>query len=97
MPWNSYDSYIAPSSLSTTATIAMNKDQNSTLSAVGFKLKAYTVKQLSELCGVTAKTFHRWIKPIAEQIGRRQGYFYNITQVRCIVAHLGVPGDVVID
>ena len=97
MPLNSYDSRIASSSLSTTATIAMTKEQNSKLSGVRFSLKAYTVKQLSELYGVTAKTFHRWIKPIAEQIGRRQGYFYNITQVRCIVAHLGVPGDVVVD
>jgi transcriptional antiterminator len=70
----------------------MNEEKNSILSGASFLLKAYTLKQLSELYGVSAKTIRRWIEPITEQLGMKQGHFYNISQVKCIVTHLGVPG-----
>lgn len=75
----------------------MNTDLKSSLSGVTFTLKAYTVKQLSELYGVSAKTFRRWLEPFSKSIGEKRGYFYNISQVKCIVSHLGVPGDIVVD
>lgn len=75
----------------------MNPDQKSNLSGVGFSLKAYTVKQLSELYGVSAKTFRRWLQPFVKSIGEKQGYFYNISQVKCIISNLGTPGNVSVD
>lgn len=64
---------------------------------IAFPLKAYTVKQLSELYGVSTKTFRRWLSPFSSKVGTKQGYFYNISQVKCIVQHLGIPGSVVVD
>ena len=64
------------------------------MTAVQFFLKAYSVKQLSEIYGVSTKTFRRWIAPFKSHIGDKQGYFYNIAQVKRIVQTLGVPGAV---
>ena len=75
----------------------MNAALKSSLSGVPFNLKAYTVKQLSELYGVSAKTFRRWLEPFAKSIGEKKGYFYNISQVKCIVSYLGAPGNIVVD
>ncbi len=75
----------------------MSKDTKSTLSGVTFPLKAYSVKQLSELYGVSAKTFRRWLSPFKKDVGEKQGNFFNISQVKCIVSHLGVPGSVVVE
>ena len=34
----------------------------------------------------------RWLKPFEEQIGERQGRYYNINQVKIIIGKLGMPG-----
>ena len=75
----------------------MKKETKSEVSGVSFPLKAYTVKQLAELYGVSSKTFRRWLVPFNKKIGTKQGYFYSISQVRRIVEHLGVPGNVIVD
>lgn len=72
----------------------MNTESSSTLSSVPFPLKAYTVAQLSVIYGVSKKTFRRWIEPISESVGEKQGYFYNISQIKTIVTYLGVPGNI---
>ncbi|MBS1616247.1 MAG: hypothetical protein JST06_09045 [Bacteroidetes bacterium] len=75
----------------------MNQKNQSNITGISFPLKAYTVRQLADLYGVTTKTFRRWIAPFNEAIGDRHGHFYNIIQVKCIVQNLGVPGDVVVE
>ena len=75
----------------------MKQDINSPATSVHFPLKAYTVKQLSELYGVSPKTFHRWIAPFLEDIGEKKGYFYTISQVKTILKHLGVPGTFIVE
>ena len=75
----------------------MSAEPKSSLSGVSFPLKAYSVKQLSELYGVSAKTFRRWLAPFNKDIGEKQGNYFNISQVKCIVQRLGVPGSVVVD
>ena len=75
----------------------MSETQKSSLSGVSFSLKAYTVKQLSELYGVSTKTFRRWLTPFSKEIGEKHGHFYNISQVKCIIIRLGIPGDVVVE
>jgi hypothetical protein len=75
----------------------MSRNNKSTLSGISFPLKAYTVKQLSEIYGVSTKTFRRWLAPFSEDIGQKLGYFYNVTQVKLIVQHLGVPGEITVD
>ena len=75
----------------------MSESHKSSLSGVTFSLKAYTVKQLSELYQVNEKTFRRWLIPFTKEIGEKHGHFFNITQVKCIVTRLGIPGDVVVE
>lgn len=67
------------------------------ISGKGIELRPYTAKQLSELYGVDVKTFRSWLKPFANEIGEKKGYFYNIVQVRCIFNHLGLPGNFITD
>lgn len=62
-----------------------------------FKLRAYSPKQLSELYEVSAKTLKKWLQPILSDIGERQGRYYNITQVRRIIQHLGIPGTFTVE
>lgn len=75
----------------------MKKVAKSEVSGVAFPLKAYTVKSLAEVYGVSAKTFRRWLAPFHKKIGEKQGYFYSISQVKSIVEHLGIPGNVIVD
>lgn len=49
------------------------------------------MKDLCKIYKVGDKTMRRWLKPIAHQIGQRQGHLYNVTQVTIIFRHLGVP------
>ncbi len=56
------------------------------------EVKPYTLKEISSIYGVCDKTLKRWLKPFKEEIGERQGRFYNVTQVRLIFDRLGLPG-----
>jgi len=57
-----------------------------------FPMRAYTAMELSRIYKVCKKTFMRWLKPFEEQIGERQGRYYNINQVKTIIEKLGMPG-----
>jgi transposase len=71
----------------------MKQETTNTSPSTTFKLRAYSPRQLSELYEVSTKTFRRWLQPIEAQIGERQGRYYNISQVKCILQHLGIPGN----
>lgn len=57
-----------------------------------YPLKAYKAKELSELYGVCRRTFVKWIKPFAAEIGKRKGHIYTVMQVEIIFEKLGLPG-----
>jgi len=57
-----------------------------------FPMRAYTAMEMSRIYKVCKKTFMRWLKPFEEQIGERQGRYYNINQVKTIIEKLGMPG-----
>jgi hypothetical protein len=57
-----------------------------------FPMRAYTAMELSRFYKVCKKTFMRWLRPFEEQIGERQGRYYNINQVKTIIEKLGMPG-----
>jgi len=55
-------------------------------------VKPYTMKELCSIYQVSDKTMRKWLRPFAEQIGKRQGHIYNVAQVVIIFTNLGVPG-----
>lgn len=54
-------------------------------------VKPYSTKELAEIYGICDKTFKKWIKPFLDEIGIKQGRYYNVIQVKIIFAKLGVP------
>lgn len=58
-----------------------------------FRLRPYTLAELSIVYGVCKRTMRKWLKPFIGEIGERQGQFYSIAQVRIIIDRLGLPGD----
>lgn len=58
------------------------------------RLKPYGVKELCYLYEITDKTLKRWLKPFNQDIGTRNGRYYNVIQVEIIFTKLGVPRDV---
>ena len=55
-------------------------------------VKPYTIGELADLYNVSVRTFRTWLKPFQEEIGKRIGHTYNVTQVRIIFKKLSVPG-----
>lgn len=54
-------------------------------------LKPYNTRQLAKLYDVSAETFRKWIKPFAAEIGKRNGYYFSIGQVKIIFQKLHLP------
>ena len=57
------------------------------------EIKPYKHKELSDLYGVSKKTFTKWLTPFKEKIGKRQGHYYSVEQVKIIFFSLGVPSS----
>ncbi len=55
------------------------------------QLRGYSLPELANLYQISSRTFKKWIKPFAAEIGKRQGRFYNVNQVKTILANLGFP------
>ena len=55
------------------------------------EFKPYTIKQISVIYGVSLQTIRRWLIPFHDKIGKRQGHFYNVNQVRIIFESFGIP------
>ena len=54
--------------------------------------KPRTLKELSVIYQVSAKTFKGWLRCDAlRHIRPEQGYYYSIAQVKEIIAHIGEP------
>lgn len=57
------------------------------------QIKPYKHKELSDLYGVSKKTFTKWLIPFREKIGERKGHYYSVEQVRIIFTLLGIPSN----
>jgi transposase-like protein len=56
------------------------------------EVKPYTVKELSNMYGISDKTLRKWLKPFEESIGMKNGHYFTTLQVQIIFSKLGVPG-----
>jgi len=54
-------------------------------------VKPYSSAELSELYGVSIKTFKKWVLPIKEKVGTQNGRFYTVKQTEIFFKHLGLP------
>ena len=60
-----------------------------------FSVVPLTNTQLAALYGVGLKTFNKWLAPFRESIGKKEGRFYTVVQVKIIVQRLGIPGEII--
>lgn len=56
------------------------------------QVKPYSVKELSQLYGMSVHTITRWLRPFEKQIGERNGRYYTNLQVEKIFELIGEPG-----
>jgi hypothetical protein len=54
-------------------------------------IKAYTLKQIAGLYGVSVQTLRGWIEKINDKVGERVGYIYTPAQVRIMFEHFDPP------
>ena len=54
-------------------------------------VKAYTIKELADLYGISVKTFRTWLRPHLHVIGKKCGRYFTALQVRKIFDILGIP------
>jgi hypothetical protein len=57
-------------------------------------VRAYTLKQIAGLYGVSNQTFKLWLKPFEKEMGKRIGHFYSVKQIEIIIDKLGTPGGI---
>jgi hypothetical protein len=55
------------------------------------KIRPFKVVELSNLYEIDKRTFNRWLKPFASLIGKPNGQFFTVLQVKKIFLHLGPP------
>ena len=61
------------------------------------KLLPYSVVELSTIYDVCDRTFKKWLKPFEQEIGKKQGRYFNISQVKIIIEKLGLPAEIELD
>jgi transposase len=61
------------------------------------QIKAYSITELANIYDVDIRTLKKWMKPFKNDIGEKQGRFFNIPQVKVILARLSLPSWVIID
>jgi len=57
----------------------------------GFKLKPYTILELSKIYGISYNTMKRWLKRIKTKIGKKAGYYFSVKQIKTIINEFGLP------
>lgn len=55
------------------------------------EVKPYTHRELSGYYGVCDKTLKKWLSPFQDQIGKKNGRYYTVVQVKIILEKIGVP------
>jgi hypothetical protein len=67
----------------------MAKDENKK----PIEIKPYSTSELSNFYGISRRTFHRWMRHVASEVGTRMGRFYTIAQVKVIFEIFGNPNE----
>ena len=57
------------------------------------EIKSYSIGELSKLYEMSVKTMNRWLKPHNDIIGKREGRYYTVKQVKQIFDLIGLPKD----
>jgi nitrous oxide reductase accessory protein NosL len=58
---------------------------------VFFTMRPLNLKDLALLYHVSRRTMSNWLKPFADKIGPKNGYYYSVVQVKRIFELLGPP------
>lgn len=58
------------------------------------EVKAYSPSELAHIYSVSKCTLNRWLKPHLAKVGKREGLYYTVKQVRTIFDLLGLPGRI---
>ncbi|MBI4945307.1 MAG: hypothetical protein HY840_02765 [Bacteroidetes bacterium] len=74
-----------------------NEQANEKKSTVRLELKPYTPLQLSKIYGVSKVTFLKWIKELKQELGKRNGHYYSIPQVKIIFSEFLLPSYIEIE
>lgn len=53
--------------------------------------KPYTLGELAQIYKVHRDTFRKWILPFKSELGKREGNYYSVIQVKTIFKKLGYP------
>lgn len=61
------------------------------------KLKPYSITELARIYGVDPRTLKKWLIPFEQEIGVKQGRFYQIPQVKIIFEKLSLPSEILIE
>lgn len=61
------------------------------------KLKPYSITELARIYGVDPRTLKKWLVPFEQEIGVKQGRFYQIPQVKIIFEKLSLPSEILIE
>ncbi len=56
-----------------------------------YEIRPYSLKELSLLYNISIKSFNTWLSPFKEEVGKRQGRYYNVLQIEIIFHRLGPP------
>ena len=58
------------------------------------ELKPYSKKELAEIYGISVKCLNNWVNKFKSEVGDICGRYYNVNQVKVIIAKLGLPGTI---
>ena len=63
-------------------------------SPTSIEVKAYSLSELAGIYKISNKCMKRWLKPHQDLIGKREGRYFTVLQVRIIFDKLGLPGKI---
>jgi transposase len=55
------------------------------------EVRPCSIKEIAEIYNMSTKTIRNWLRPHLKEIGKRQGRYYTIKQVKIIFTCLGLP------
>ncbi len=56
------------------------------------EIRPYSPTEIARIYGVSWKVMNTWLRPHREVIGKREGLYYTVNQVKIIFDKLGLPG-----
>jgi hypothetical protein len=57
------------------------------------EIRSYSIGELSKLYEQSVKTMNRWLRPHNDIIGKREGRYYTVKQIKKIFELIGLPKD----